>query len=216
MKIFIFDFDGTITTKDTTDIILEIPDNDQIWQIEEEWKKDKITSYQCMKAQASFLKGITIEEVHQHLKRHSQIDPNFPKLLHFLKTENFYTVILSESYDLSIKFHEVQKNIDETYYSKLLTENGILTGELQVLNEKTWDYNERCLGCCICKADYLHQLRKQFNVTQTFAVGDGRSDECLFQYTDISFSINPKYKATYAVKDLSEVLNILVNLKAMK
>ena len=216
MKVFIFDFDGTITTKDTTDLILDIPGRDEIWRLEEEWKNGKITSYQCMKEQARFLKGIALEEIHDCLNRNSRIDPNYSKLLHFLKTENFYIVILSESYDLSIKFHGIHQNIDEIYYSKLLTENGRVTGELDVLNERIWNYNERCLGCCICKVDYLHQLRKKFNITQTVAVGDGRSDECLFQYTDISFSLNPKYKATYTVKHLSEVLNILVKLKAMK
>jgi HAD superfamily phosphoserine phosphatase-like hydrolase len=216
MKVFIFDFDGTITTKDTTDLILEIPGKDEIWRIEEKWKNGSITSYQCMKAQAKFLKGITVKEIHECLIRNSRIDPNYSNLLHFLKVENFYNVILSESYDLSIRFHEVQKCIDEIYYSKLLTENGRLTGELNVLNERIWDYNDRCLGCCICKVDFLQQLSKQFNVTQTVAVGDGGSDQCLFQYTDISFSLNPKYDATYTVKDLSEVLNILVNLKAMQ
>jgi phosphoserine phosphatase len=65
------------------------------------------------------------------------------------------------------------------------------------------------MGCCICKVDFLLQLSKQLSVTKSFAVGDGGSDGCLFQYVDVSFSLNPKYKATYQVKDLSEVYNIL-------
>ena len=57
--------------------------------------------------------------------------------------------------------------------------------------------------------DFLCRMRKKFNVERSFAVGDGRSDECLFQYVDISFSLNPEYKATYQVKDLSDVLKII-------
>lgn len=209
MKVFIFDFDGTITTKDTTDLILEIPNEDQIWRLEKEWKEGKITSYQCMKAQTRFLKGITIKEVQENLKQQSNIDPYFSKLVHFLKTENFYTMILSESYDIALRFHNVQKYIKYVYCSKVVTKQGTLTGELQVLNEKTWNYNTECLGCCICKVDFLRQLSKQFNVTQSFAVGDGGSDECLFQYVDVSFSLNPKYAATHQIKDLSAVLKIL-------
>lgn len=212
MKIFILDFDGTITTKDTTDLILEIPNEDQIWKIEKEWNEGKITSYQCMKAQARFLKGITTEKIHQHLKRFSRIDLNFQKLINLLKNMNFYTVILSEGYDISIRFHEVQKYIKDIFCSKLLIENGKLTGELYVPNERTWEYNEKCIGCCICKVDFLLQLGKQFKVTKSFAVGDGRSDECLFQHVDVSFSLNPKYNATYQVKDLSDVLKILGDL----
>ena len=209
MKVFIFDFDGTIATNDTTDLILEMPGEDQIWKIEEEWKNGKITSYQCMKAQAKFLKGILIKDLHQHLKEHCKIDPNFTQLVHFLKRENYNIIILSEGYDVSIKFHEVQKHIKAIYCSKLLTRNGKLIGEMEVLNERLWNYNKACIGCCICKVDFLHQLRQQVNITQSFAVGDGRSDECLFQYVDVSFSVNPKYKATHQVKDLSSVLKIL-------
>ena len=212
MKVFIFDFDGTITTKDTTDLILEIPNEDQIWQIEKEWNEGKITSYQCMKTQARFLKGITTEKIHQHLKKFSRMDPNFQKLINLLKNMNFYTVILSEGYDISIRFHEVQKYIKDVFCSKLLVENGKLTGELDVLNERTWEYNEKCIGCCICKVDFLLQLCKQLKVTKSFAVGDGRSDECLFQHVDVSFSLNPQYNATYRVKDLSDVLKILEDL----
>jgi len=209
MRVFIFDFDGTITTQDTTDLILEMPNDDQIWRLEKEWKEGKITSYQCMKAQARFLKGITIENVYQHLKEHSQLDPNFSKLVQYLKKQNFYTVILSESYDISLRFHNIQKYIKEIYCSKVETEQGKLTGELKVLNERPWNYNPKCLGCCICKVDYFHQLSKQLNVTESFAVGDGRSDECLFQYIDVSFSLNAQYEATHQVEDLSTVLKIL-------
>ena len=214
MKVFIFDFDGTIAKKDTTDLILELPGEDEIWRIEEEWKKGKITSYQCMKAQARFLKGITIEEVHQHLQKSSQIDPYFPKLAQFLNTKNFHTVILSEGYDIALTFHEVQKHVKEIYCSKLMTENGKLTGELEVLNERKWHYNNACIGCCICKIDFLIHLSKQSNVTQSFAIGNGGSDWCLFNYVDFSFSLNPTIEATYQIKDLSDVLTILRKPKA--
>jgi HAD superfamily phosphoserine phosphatase-like hydrolase len=209
MNLFIFDFDKTITSKDTTDLILELPNEDQIWQIEDKWKKRKITSYQCMKTQARFLKGITKEEIHQHLTQHSSIDRTFSQLVQFLKTQKICTVILSEGYDVSIKFHGVQNQINEIYCSHLVTENGLLTGKLEVSNEKTWNYNETCIGCCICKVDFLRQLSTQYEITQSFAVGDGRSDACLFKYVDVSFSLNPKYDATYQVKDLSDVLRLL-------
>jgi HAD superfamily phosphoserine phosphatase-like hydrolase len=209
MNIFIFDFDGTITTNDTTDLILEMPHEDQIWQIEKEWTASKLTSYQCMKAQTSFLKGITIHEIHQHLQQHSTLDPSFTKLVHFLKAKNFYLLILSEGYDISLRFHNIQNYIEDIHCSKVITKHGKLTGELQVSNERLWNYNNKCLGCCICKVDFLLQLRKRFNITQSYAVGDGRSDECLFQYVDVSFSLNPKYKATHQVEDLSAVFQIL-------
>ena len=209
MKVFIFDYDGTITTEDTTDIILQLSSEDQIWRIEEEWKKGRIPSFQCMKAQARFLKGTRIEEIQEQLHQHTHVDEAFLKLTQFLKTERFYTVILSEGYDISIKFHEVQKHVEEMYASHVMTENGKLTGELQVLNEQRWDYNEECLGCCICKVNFLHQLCKQFNVTKSIAVGDGESDACLFRYVDVSFSLNPKYEATHQVKDLAEVYRLL-------
>lgn len=209
MKVFIFDFDGTITTEDTTDLILGMLDESEIWQIEDDWKAGEILSYQCMKAQARFLRGITIGDVYRHLKRHSQVDPTFLALVDYLEAENFYTVVLSEGYDLSLRYHGVQTQIGEVYCSRLMTEDGRLTGELEVLNEKVWKYNEECLGCCICKVEFLHQLSERCDVTESFAVGDGGSDGCLFQYVDVSFSLDPKYEATHQVSDLSDVLQII-------
>lgn len=209
MKLFIFDFDGTITKEDSTDIILRLPEKDQIWRIEEDWKEGKITSYQCMKAQARFLKEITIKEIRQCLKEQSHIDVNFPSLVSFLKAMDFHTIILSEGYDVSIKFHQIHKYVKNIHCSKLLVENGKVTGELEVSNQKKWDYNVKCIGCCICKVDFLHQLRKESDNITSYAVGDGQSDECLFQHVDFSFSLNPKYKATYQVEDLGDVLKIL-------
>ena len=209
----IFDFDGTITTQDTTDLILDIPNEDQIWRLEEEWKEGKITSYQCMKAQAKYLKGITIEEVREHLKQQSNIDPYFPKLVSYLKTESFLPIVLSEGYDISIRFHDIQKHIEDVYCSKLIANNGKLSGELQVSNERKWKYNDECIGCCICKVDFLCQLSERIEITKSFAIGDGGSDGCLFQYVDVSFSLNPKYQGTYLVKSFYEVLKILKGLK---
>ena len=214
MNLFIFDFDGTIALQDTTDLILEIPGNDKIWEIEEEWKQGKIPSYECMKAQARLLKGITPARIYQHLKTYNKIDPSFPMLVRNLKEMDFYTIILSEGYDLSLEFHRVQEHIEDIHCSKLLVEEGRLTGELKVSNEKMWYYNNECIGCCICKVDFLKKLIKRFDVKKSYAVGDGRSDACLFKYVDVSFSLNPKYEATYQVGDLSDILAILVESKS--
>lgn len=209
MKVFVFDFDGTITMQDTTDLILELPGDEQIWRIEDDWKTGNITSYQCMRAQARFLNGVTIEAVHQHLAHYSRKDPGFSRLVQFLKTKHVNPVILSEGYDISLQFHQVHQQINEVYCSKLDTTNGMLTGELQMLNDQRWHYNSQCLGCCICKVNYITQLRNLETVTQSFAVGDGASDECLFKYVDVSFSLNPKYDATHQVTNLTEVHTIL-------
>ncbi len=209
MNLFIFDFDGTITKEDVTDLILEIPGEDRIWEIEEEWRKGRITSYECMKAQARFLKGVTTERIYEHLRQHSHLDPCFPQLVRFLETAGFRTVILSEGYDLAIRSHQVEKYVEDIYCSELLVEDGRLTGELRVGNGKLWGHNKECIGCCICKVEFLRQLSRKANVNKSFAVGDGRSDECLFQHADVSFSLNPRYKATYQVKDLCDVLGIL-------
>jgi HAD superfamily phosphoserine phosphatase-like hydrolase len=209
MKVFIFDFDGTITPEDTTDLILELPGDDRIWEIEREWAAGALTSYQCMKAQARFLQGISLDAVHRHLRQHSHVDKAFVPLLQFLQREGFYVVLLSEGYDVSIQFHDIPKHIPTIHCSRLVTEGSRFTGDLKVWNERIWDYADPCLGCCICKADFLLQLRKHHSITSSVAVGDGGSDACLFQYVDVSFSLNPKYKATYQVDNLAEVLAVL-------
>ena len=215
MKVFIFDFDGTVTTEDSTDLILELPDDARVWKIEEDWKHGKITSYECMKAQARYLKGITTERIRQHLRQHSHLDPSFPTLIGTLEARGFRTILLSEGYDLSIRFHEVQKQITEIHSSELVVAHGKLTGELKVSNERRRRFNKGCIGCCICKVEFLQQLNRSGEVTQSFAVGDGPSDACLFSFADVSFSLNPKHKATHQVGNLSEVLEILDTSKLL-
>ncbi|MBM4401325.1 MAG: HAD-IB family phosphatase [Crenarchaeota archaeon] len=209
MKLFIFDFDGTVVKKDTTDLILEIPAKKEVWQVEEAWRNGKISSYQCMKEQAKFLKGVSLDKIYGYLKEHSSMDLDFPELVRFLKEKGFYSVVLSEGYDVSLDLHQIRKYIGEIHCSKLLLNNGVATGELEVSNEKKWNYNKECIGCCICKVDFLHQIKQKFDITKTFAVGDGGSDGCLFQYVDVSFSLNPRYKATFQVKNLGDVVEIL-------
>ena len=211
MKVFIFDFDGTITPEDTTDLILELPGDDRIWEIEREWVTGTLTAYQCMQAQARFLQGVSVDAVRRHLRQRSHVDKAFFPLIQFLQKEGFTIVLLSEGYDLSIQFHDIPKYIREIYCSRLGVEGGRLTGDLTVWNERTWDYADPCLGCCICKVDFLLRLCRGHTVTTSVAVGDGGSDACLFRYVDVSFGLNPKYEATYHVKDLSDVLAVLQN-----
>jgi phosphoserine phosphatase len=126
-----------------------------------------------------------------------------------LKAMDYHIVVLSEGYDISIEFHKVKHQVKDIYCSKLLTMDGRLTGGLEVFNKKKWRYNDRCIGCCICKVDFLFQLNKKSGVEKSIAVGDGRSDECLFQYIDVSFSLNEKIKASFQAEDLGEVYKIL-------
>jgi HAD superfamily phosphoserine phosphatase-like hydrolase len=215
MNLFIFDFDGTITIEDTTDLILEIPEKDQIWQIEEEWKIGNLTSYQCMKKQAKFLKGISTRRIFNQLKKRSRVDPGFLRLVNYLKARNYHIIVLSEGYDLSIKFHEVRKFVKDIHCSRLLVKRDKLIGELEVSNNKKWSYNKNCVGCCICKVDFVNKLRRSSSepkFTKVFAVGDGRSDACLFQHVDVSFSLNSDYESNYQVKNLDNVLAILKKL----
>lgn len=175
-----FDFDNTITTCDVIDDILLRFSKDKRWiKLEEEWKKGKISSKECLKGQIG---GILIsrKELNNYLYS-IKLDSYFKRVIDFLNLKGTKVIILSDNFDYTLK--------------RILRNNGI--SDLKIYSNKLkfskdklkllFPFRDR--KCCICAHCKRNNLLSNINGDSiSIYIGDGLSDSCPAQYADIVFA----------------------------
>jgi len=178
--IVFFDFDNTITPFDVLDDLVKRFSINQRWKFfEREWKDGKISSRRCLAEQLRRVR-ITRPELLKYIST-IRIDPNFTKLHKLLKKEGLELNILSDSFTFLIR--------------NILRNNGIKDAKMYANRLKfSKDRlipsfprgSKRCLRCAHCKKNNL--LKKGIKNKIIMYVGDGLSDVCPAEYSDIVFA----------------------------
>lgn len=199
-----FDFDNTITRGDILDELLARFTVDRKWvALEEAWQKGRIGSRKCLGGQLRSVR-ITRKKLHEYLKK-VRIDPHFKKLYRFLKRKGFHPVILSDSFSMIIR--EVLKN------------NGVkgvpvYANRMEIRKDHvipSFPYSSGpCGGCGNCKAKHL--LKKRETGVKIIYIGDGLSDLCAVDQSDVVFAkdalleyMKKRKKPCVPYRDLGEV-----------
>jgi 2-hydroxy-3-keto-5-methylthiopentenyl-1-phosphate phosphatase len=175
-----FDFDNTITSFDVLDDIVERFSVNKKWMdFEDDWKKGKIGSRECLSGQ---LKSVRIEK--KDLKRYLsgiKIDPYFKRILALLKKRRLAPVILSDSFSFFLKY--------------ILKNNGVRP--LRIYSNKIRFSGNRLIPsfphthsvCAICGNCKKKHLSKNGALDKVIIyVGDGLSDLCPAKEADIVFA----------------------------
>ena len=99
--ILFLDFDGTITRRDATDAILEAYADPEWLQIEEEWKRGRMGSRECLIAQMALVRatGAEIDSLLDHIA----IDQGFVPLLETCSPPDVPVHIVSDGFDYCIQ-----------------------------------------------------------------------------------------------------------------
>src|SRR5262245_45210357 len=96
------DFDGTISTKDVLDELIQQFAFDETWlQIEQLWQEGKIGSYECLRGEFDIIR-IKDYELDDFLNT-IQIDPGIIELLHLFQQHHVPATIVSDGVDIFIK-----------------------------------------------------------------------------------------------------------------
>lgn len=202
-----FDFDNTITHFDTLDDIIERFAINKDWvRIEEQWKKGVIGSRQCLQLQLGLVR-ITRPVLMRYLSR-IKIDPYFRKITALLAKKKIKPVILSDNFSFIIKH--------------ILSNNGfkgikVYCNRLKFDKDRIRTYfpysNSSCPRCGHCKKI---NLLGNSSGDKIIYIGDGLSDICPAQYSDIVFAkgslledLKKKKKPYIKFEDLSSVYNYL-------
>ena len=175
-----FDFDNTLTQSDVLDdIIKKFSVNDRWKALEQSWVNGEIGTKECLIGQ---LKGLRASKkaLDKYLDR-VELDKNCYKTLSFLNTEGVRPVILSDNFTPIVEYilqcHGIE---DVKVYG-----NALRFYKDRLIPSFPYD-NPFCPSCAHCKK--IHLTGGQQDHKLIVYVGDGRSDICPAQVSDIVFA----------------------------
>ena len=165
------DFDGTISTVDVTDYILQNLADPSWLEIEARWERGEIGSRECMALQIALIKGgwTSIRELLHEVK----LDPTFKPFVAWCAEKKIPLVVVSEGMDRVIHYLLRRDGIKpDAIWANRLCEDA--HGKL-VLEFPWQSLDERICNAGLCKCRVLERTHEQsFNVV----IGDGNSDRC--------------------------------------
>lgn len=170
--ICVSDFDGTISSVDATDRLLE-EYADPAWQdIEEAWKSGLIGSRECLARQIALIREPKSKI--ESLARSISIDPEFKTFAQFCQHSGTKLVIVSDGLDCLINPILQREGLSHIpVFSNAL----VAAGRNAFRLVSPYADATCCSGAGTCKCTVIDMLCDDAN-TRILYVGDGRSDFC--------------------------------------
>ena len=211
-KLAIFDMDGTLIKERGIFVIAEKKGfyNDLIRLI----KDDRLEYYQRSIEIAKLSKGYNINEFLEIFRKIPYND-HVEELIKSLKNKGIKTAIATDSYSFLADDLKERLGIDYVFANNLITDNNIVTGDLEIHNKdlKKDFVNNRIYS--VCKHCVLDILCEELNITydQVIAVGDGIVDVGMLKKAGLGIAFNASEEvqkhADLKTDDMSTVLNYI-------
>jgi 2,3-diketo-5-methylthio-1-phosphopentane phosphatase len=178
----ICDFDGTISRRDTTDLVLEHL-ADPTWRnIEEDWLAGRISAAACMRAQVALIGGSS-QDLDALLSR-AEIDPGFIAFVAWCEARDIPVAVVSDGVDRFIFEILRRHRLDH-----LPVVANRLVGEAGAWGlEQPWRREGCAAGSGVCKCAAIGVWSGEIAADVTVYVGDGRSDFCVSSRADLLFA----------------------------
>ena len=180
---FFVDFDGTVTTEDVVDLVLDRFAAAEWKSVEKEWAEGKIGSRECLSRQVALVRAG--REDMEKLLSEVRIDPYFQE---FLRTASAFAIpvaVVSDGFDKVI--HEILRR---SVAPLLLEKLPVFCNRLEWNGERPtalFAGDGTCAhGCANCKPAVIDSLRKPGDFV-LFA-GDGLSDRFAAETADLTFA----------------------------
>ena len=187
-KLVVFDMDGTLLKGRTIFIFAE----------KKGFKEDllrvmnsDIKPYEKTIEIAKFLKDMDGKDLLE-IFRDIPLQRDVEKVVKKLKKEDIITAIATDGYQFVADDLRKRLGIDYAFANTLITEKGIITGEVVLHNT---NLTEDFIGhevYSICKSCVLEQLCNEFGIPEdeTIAVGDGMVDICMLEKAGLGIAFN--------------------------
>lgn len=207
-KLIIFDFDKTIIEESSIEMFAEHFGftkelNDLRSQQQQHQIRDSAITIQLSR----FFKGKNEEDLDAVYKK-LHLEKDVDKVIDRLKKRRYELGIVSTAFSPVVFYFAKQVGIpQENIICPFLMKgkNNIFNGEVQANTR----YNSTCCDHIVCKADAAKELMKKLGVKpeECIAVGDGKSDACLFRAAGLALAYKPKQSiGDVTISHLSEVL----------
>jgi len=175
-------------------------------------RNDSMEFYKRSIEVAKLLKGYEKQEF-LDIFRTVPVQDSIEKIIKELRKKNIKTVIATDSYQFFADDLKQRLKIDYAFANKLLTNNGVITGELEIHNKNlVKDFNGRIYS--ICKSHVLEQLCTDLGITvnQAIAVGDGRVDIGMIKKAGLGIAFNALDEVKSYADIVTDDINVLLEL----
>ena len=183
---FFIDFDGTITTVDTTTAMMRAFVDEvhrpEIMSINSLWEQRKLSTRECAE--------MTFQYFHADLRALEsllwkiEIDEGFPGFLEACRRRGDRVHVLSDGFDVCIRTVFRKFGLDLPFYANTLSYDGRFRVECPHANPE-------CGHCGVCKTALMSRLLPAGH--RSVYIGDGYSDVCPAGNADLVFAREPLY-----------------------
>lgn len=163
------DFDGTITTRDATDFVLERLAPPGWLEIEAIWQRNEIGSAECMRQQMALI-SCTKKELNFVLDE-VEIDEGFSDFAAFCRYSKIPVTIISDGVDYFIHRILSRRKLDEF---PVIANKLTITDSNSYRLTSPWRSAACISGAGVCKCSIVGKEK-----AHRMYVGDGRSDFCV-------------------------------------
>jgi len=185
-KLFLCDFDGTISLQDMGYLLLNHFSSGDWKTIDRDFCEGKIGSKEAYTRIARFLKG-NPENVLPFIQKHSEIDPHFKSFYQYCRENQIGVKIVSDGLDFYIRTILDIHGLSEIPFYANATQ-AERDGGIQI----TFPHiHEACGHCGTCKKQILLNHRRDND--KIFFVGNGLSDRCAAHEADFVFAKESLY-----------------------
>ncbi|MDD3012218.1 MAG: MtnX-like HAD-IB family phosphatase [Candidatus Gastranaerophilales bacterium] len=174
------DFDGTITTEDTIDKLLEVYADKKWLEIEELWEAGKIGSKECLEKQLNCINRFSEELLSEFIET-IEIDNNFIDFINNVKAQNIDFYIISDGFELFIEKILEKNGIKDIkiFSNQIALKEGKLIASFPY-------YRQNCEAQAgMCKCNTIKNIKLERKIIY---IGDGRSDMCASKHADILYA----------------------------
>jgi len=163
------DFDGTITTRDVTDFVLERLAPPEWLEIEARWQRQEIGSAECMRQQIALISASQYEL--DAVLDEVEIDEGFADFSALCRYSNTKMTIISDGVDYFIHRILGRRGLDEF---PVIANKMIIKPDNGYQLTSPWRSITCTSGAGVCKCKIVGMER-----AHRMYVGDGRSDFCV-------------------------------------
>lgn len=199
----VLDMDGTILEQRTIDVLCrKLGLTEQLKRIDEE-SKSRI-AYKVSTKIASLFEGIKVSKMKEAFHTIPIVE-GAKEFIDFLKSRNFITAIVTDSYTFLASELAQRLCIDTVTGNQLETVNDTLTGKITMPFGWEQEGKKNCQKKAVCKLYAMNNLIRKYSVPEsnTMAVGDSQADSCILQMARIGVAFRPK---DLAITDVADVV----------
>lgn len=207
-KLIIFDLDRTLIKDSSIEVIAkELHFEKELINSRKKYREKKIKDYDITLTLAKCLKGKTRSDIERACEKLS-LSENAVKVIEKLRRRQYKIAIISLAFSPVVEYIAEKVGIDkENIICPVLVtdKKGKYTGEVIARTR----FNSKCCDKIICKADAAGEFMDKFTVKpeECIAVGDGKSDECMFRACGLSLAYNSKLPiGNVKITNLAEIL----------